>query len=463
MKKISILFLLFSFVIKTWGQETKFEVKFSEPLAVFVFVENLSTHYPDNPFKKLFTNSKFNQDKYNKLIAEFDTLNIDYSYDFTEYPYGQKFPGMTGSLLKRNLIRSKTLDEFKFNSVGIIPITDVIKLTSILSTFSPVYQELVYQPNKEKFEKQLTELSSFIVSKNIASYFDIGKKFYNSSWDNAIPFEIAIYPLPNSKVFTAEAFCNNAASAIPNDFKDYNLLLSIMLHEIFHILYNEQSLSVKKEIDKWFNSNPSIHSTYAYLLLNEALATAIGNGTVYEQLNQKEDSAEWYNQKYINLMAKKIYPLVKEYISNQKSFDKSFVDNYIKIYDTNFSDWISELNNIMTYRSVLTDNSDDFNYINQFFPYKSMSQTEDNISENSIDKMSKTPITKIVIISKDNKNKIELLKRKFIELKNWNPDYKTNFTYSVFMADKTYLTIINSAQNRTEKQIEEWAKSGKIK
>ena len=91
-----------------------------------------------------------------------------------------------------------------------------------------------------------------------------------------------------------------------------------------------------------------------------------------------------------------------------------------------------------------------------------MSQTEDTFSENSIDKISKTPITKIVIISKDNKNKLDLLKRKFIELKNWNPDYKTDFTYSVFIADKTYLTIMNSVQNRTGKQIEEWAKNGKI-
>ncbi len=454
MKKISILLVIFLSVIKTWGQVTKFEIKFSEPLAVFVFVKNLSANYPDNPFKKLFSSSKYNQDKYKNLIAEFDTLKIDYSYEYSEYPYGQKFPGMTGSLLKRNLIKCGSLDEFKLSSVGLIPNTELIKLTSILNMFEPVYQELVYQPNKEKFEKQLNDISSFIPSKNIASYFEIGQKFYNSSWDNSIPFEIALYPLPNSKSFTAEAFCNNAASAIPTDFKDYNLLLSIMLHEIFHILYNEQSLSVKKDIDKWFNSNPSIHSTYAYLLLNEAVATALGNGYVYEQLSGKEDNTEWYNQKYINLMAKKIYPMIKEYIYNQKSLDKSFVDNYIKIYDINFSYWISELDNIMTYRYVLTENPDDFNYINQFFPYKSTTQYEDNISENSIEKMMKTPITKIVIISKDHKDKLQLIKQKFIELKNWNPNYKIDFTYSVFIADKTYLIIINSVQNKTSKQIE---------
>lgn len=460
------IFSTFLFVLSgciAIAQSTKFDVKFSEPMAVFVFVQNLSANYPDNPYKELFINSKYHQEKYIHLIAEYDTLTIDYSYEFSEFPYGQKFPGTTEALIKRNLIKSNSFDEFKLSSVGIIPNTDLIKLTSILNEFKPVYQELVYQPGKENFEKQLKEISDFITTKNIAPFFDLGQKFYNSSWDNSIPFEIVFYPLPNSKSFTAEAFCNNAASAIPSGFKDYDLLISIMLHEIFHILYNEQSLSVKNDLEQWFTTSSSKHSTYAYLLLNEALATAFGNGYIYEQLTGKEDSSEWYNFKYINLMAKNIYPLVKDYISSHKAIDKSFVDNYIKIYDTNLAEWFSEPDNLLTYRSVITNNPDDFNFINQFFPYRSMSQYEDNISENSIDKMLATPITKIVLISKDHNEKLQLIKQKFIELKNWNPDYKIDFIYSVFLHDKTFLIIINSINQKISKQIEELANTDNIK
>ena len=103
MKKISILLVIFLSVIKTWGQVTKFEIKFSEPLAVFVFVENLSANYPDNPFKKLFSSSKFNQDKYKNLIAEFDTLKIDYSYEYSEYPYGQNRTLQQQEINEKNL------------------------------------------------------------------------------------------------------------------------------------------------------------------------------------------------------------------------------------------------------------------------------------------------------------------------------------------------------------------------
>jgi len=153
-------------------------------------------------------------------------------------------------------------------------------------------------------------------------------------------------------------------------------------------------------------------------------------------------------------MAKKIYPLVKEYILKQQSIDKTFIDNYIKIYDDNFSNWSLELDNLMTNRYILSDNSEDFNIVNQKFPYSSMSVYEDNVSQSSIEKMTKAPITKIIFISKDHKNKLQLVKQNFNELKNWEPNDQIDFTYSVLVEDKTYLLIINSVKNTTEKQIE---------
>jgi hypothetical protein len=112
------------------------------------------------------------------------------------------------------------------------------------------------------------------------------------------------------------------------------------------------------------------------------------------------------------------------------------------------------MTSIMTDRYILSDNSKDFNIVDQKFPYRSMSQYEDNVSESSIDKMTKAPITKIVIISKDNQNKLQLIKQHFAELKEWEPDDKADFTYSILLADKTYLLVINLVKKSTEQQIE---------
>ena len=124
--------------------------------------------------------------------------------------------------------------------------------------------------------------------------------------------------------------------SIFDQLEENDILFSVLMHEIYHNIYDGQSLELKLQIQSWFNNNSSKNSQYAYLLLNEALATALGNGYVYEQLNGKTDNTDWYNVKYINLMAKQVYPLVKEYITLQKPIDKNFIVAYIDTYENNF-------------------------------------------------------------------------------------------------------------------------------
>ena len=441
-----LIFLLLSSL--SFGQNASFKIKYSEQLAVFVFLENLSEYYPDNVFKTEFQKSKYNIEKYKSLISKFEQLSISYSFRFEDFPYGSKKTMQTQDILKKSLIETDNLNDFKIRSAGMIPNKTLSDLGECISEFTPIYNELIYNPNKEKFEKQLDEIQKYSNDHKIENYFKTGLVFYNSSWDNSIPFVAAFYPLPNSKGFTASAFCNNFVSAIQTDLKSHKDLFSVMMHETYHIIYDEQSLEVKKEIDTYFKTNKSTCSNYAYQLLNEVLATVLGNGYVYAELEGKVDSGDWYSNKYINLMAKQIYPLAKEYIDQKKPIDKNFIDSYIQLYETNFPDWINELNNIMTYRYVITENEKDFKVINKMFRYRSRTEYEDQITESSIEKMKHTPLTKMVIISKDSKEKIKLLKDKFKELENWKANPDKEFVEKILLDDKSQLIIVN--QKKTE-------------
>ncbi len=449
MKQFFITLIFTLTTLSAFSQQPKFEVKFSEPLAVYIFVQNLSADVPDNPFKTEFTKSIFYQKKYQELIAQFNSINVSYTYQFEDFPFFSKMPGRVDRLIKKNLIECSSIEDFKLRSTGLIPNTDLLKLASILSEFLPIYKQLIYDPNKDKFESQLKSFSDYIKLKDVPGYFRMGLTFYNSVWDNSIPLKIAFYPLPHSRGFTAEAFDNYAVGALQTDMKNYDGLLSIMLHEVFHILYDEQSLAVKRDLTSWFKSNPSPNSNYAYLLMNEALATVLGNGYVYGKLNGQIDTTDWYNQKYINLMAKKIYPLVCEYILAKKPMDQNFVNEYVKIYQDNFSSWTKELYNLMTYRIVLTDDQKDFNTIGQNYPYSSFSEYEENISQSTIDKIKSIPVTKLIIVSNEHENKLQLIKSSFPELKAWNYEADKEFTYHFFLGDKTQLIIINKFTSPT--------------
>ncbi|WP_428138730.1 hypothetical protein [Chryseobacterium jejuense] len=444
-QKFFALFFLLSFL--AFGQKVNFNIKYSEQLAVFVFIQNLSDHYPENVFKTAFSQSKYNTQKYKDLIVKFERLPIDYSYSFDEYPYGSKIPMQSRDILKKNLIETNNLNDFKLRSIGILPNVSLQSITEVISAFTPIYNELIYIPNKGQFESQLKEISRYSKEKNMEYYFQTGLQFYDSTWDVSIPFEIAMYPLPNSTGFTAQAFYNNFISAVQTNLKDYKSFFSVMLHETYHIINDEQSLAVKKSIAKDFKDNPSKYSNYAYQLMNEALATALGNGYVYENLSGKTDTNDWYYSKYVDLMAKKIYPTVKEYIAQKKPIDKNFIDTYIRIYEENFPGWINELDHIMTYRYILSENREDFNIIGQMYPMRSSEESETQISMLSLEKMKKTPLTKIIIISQNNNEKLDLIKSQFKELKQWNFTPDKEFQYKILLDDKSQLLIINQHQS----------------
>ena len=104
----------------------------------------------------------------------------------------------------------------------------------------------------------------------------------------------------------------------------------------------------------------------------------------------------------------------------------------------------------MTYRFVITEDEKDFNIIDQLFPNRSSAEYETEISENSITKMQKTPLTKVIIVSKNNSEKLKLLKRKFKELNNWKFNADIEFNYKILLDDKSQLIIINQKKSTIE-------------
>lgn len=112
--KMKILFVLHFLFLTNFiaAQKLVFNIKYYEPLAVFVFVKELSPNTRENAFKTAFRESKYHNETYNQLISAFDTLMIYYSYSFTEFPYGSKTPGMTDAFLKKNLIAAHDLTDF---------------------------------------------------------------------------------------------------------------------------------------------------------------------------------------------------------------------------------------------------------------------------------------------------------------------------------------------------------------
>ena len=440
--------------VKAFSQEVKFETKFSEPFAVYQFLNSLSAKSPDNAYKRLFNRSNFATKTYTDLIAQFDSLNIDYSYDFTDYPAGKKVGIDVPNLLRRNLILCASIQDFKIRSMGLVPNEKLVRLIDLIEQFTPVYKTVIYDPGKSKFEEQLHGVSDLIKSSNINYYFTEALQFYNSSWDFSIPFIFCFYPLPNSRGFTATAVSNVAISAVADSLDNYKALLSVMLHEVCHVLYDERSLSLWTGMEEWFDSNPSKVSRYASSLFNEAMATAVGNGYLAAQLNGKEDtSRRWYGVKYISMMAKTAYPLVKEYITAGKPMDRDFVNRYIQLYGEHFSGWLYDPQYLMRGHLLLSEKAADFDIVRRLYEPAPGDENEKEISEPVLKKIKTNHGTKVIVVNSNNKTTLQLIKNTFIGLKEWHYDSNEDFVYTKFLDDKTWLIILNNVNGTTEEKL----------
>ncbi len=450
----SMTIIIFLWLTNVAGaQEIKFKVDFSENYAVFEFARYLSSQYPANAFKKAFERSKYNTVEYRNLISDFNDLNYFYWYEYSTYPYGSKIGGNTYFLLSRNLIESQTLEEFKAKSFGIIPNNDLNLFYQSLSTLLPVYRTLIYHPCETKFKDQLKALQTLINSKDISYYFNQVIDFHRSSWDHSIPFTMNLYPIPDerSKGFTATAFYNLAVAGIPQGLKDYELLLSVMNHEAFHIIYDEQSLVVKNDIARWFEESTSAASRYAQLLFNEAITTALANGHVYHEMKGTHLEGAWYNNEYIAKMARSLYPFVREYLDAKRPIDRPFVEAYIEMLEQQYSDWINELPHLFMNRFLVTDSREDYYSLNRKYRYNNIEDYRDRIDELALAEMKETPVTKVIVISTDHKRKLQLIKSNFRELSDWSIAHDRDFCRAIFLQDRTFLIIINKQEKEMEK------------
>lgn len=456
MRTLLLIFIISIFTNISYSQEIKFEVQFSENYATFEFLRYLSKNYPDNPFKKVFSVSGYNTEKNKELINNFNNVNYFYWYEYEQYPYGNKIGGSTFFILGRNLLETETIDEFKKRSYGIIPNIDLNMISSIISEFKPIYNELVYLPNKEKFLNQLKNVKRLISETDVDSAFKKVLYFHNSSWDDSIPFTTTLYPIPDNRNsgFTATAFYNHAVGGIPLGLSNYELLLSVMFHEAYHILYDEQSLLFKKQVSKWFSNNNSQVSQYAQLLFNEAITTSLANGYLFKDFKGKMMDGRWYNNKYISKMAKSLYPIVKEYLDGEKQIDENFINRYISIFEEDYISWLNELDHLMMNRFIITQDYNAYKAISKKYRYNNIEEHKNKLNSTTLNSVKTYPITKVILVTSNNEESIELIKNTFLDLKNWQPNFKKNFYYKQFLKDKTYLILINVTDNRINEYLD---------
>lgn len=426
MKKVFLILIIFCFSIANAQKNDFFIFKESEVYSLFNFMETASKKQGTSSTYKKYIESKLSGDKdFQKLANDFKSLDFNEGIVRQDYPQGRNYRKSYLTLLIVQSLKSKDLNDFSERITGILPVNEQLKMLDVLKNAQPYFRKYVWNDSELKIKKQVAALKKHHdLSSQMFLKFNT---FYKSSWDQQIPFYVTLYPIPGKSGSTVSTPHGNALCiGTLTDASDIEGTLSVTMHEMCHILYQEQSREVQMEQEKYFKENPSKYSKLAYSYFNEAIATALGNGYAWKVMKKGVlDQGDWYNNPTVNLFAKAIYPMTEKYLEKNKSIDKDFIAQAIKVFGETFPDSIYEYAQNFNTINIYTDDIDGNYIFDHFFEYfdannVGVSSPMKNISQSP--KLLEDDSSFMIILDKKQKEYLEELKTVFPEIKNTKYD-----------------------------------------
>lgn len=361
----------------------------------------------------------------NSLVNMYRELEMGFSYQVPGYPASRQRPRSADDLLMIAAVQSSGVDDFLQRITGILPNETWLRLKMIMQGADPLYDKLVASRSQQELNAQLMELNGY--GPRLNDIFSRLGLFYNSTWTSDIPFTVAIYAVPGSSGnTTATPHSNSLVMAVLTSESDHDMRVGVAVHEMCHVLYAEQAMEFQNRMDRWFRASKDPNSMYACNYIDEALATACGNGWAYEQLSGRADTGEWYDDVYINRFAKGIYPIVKEYMGKARQIDSAFVVRAIAVFSGQFPDayrnYLNLMNHVNVYSTATTQGEwgDISRAMHQQFRISSSSSLWP-VAE-AMQQAGEAQGTQLYIVHKDHAATCKLLAAHYPELKSLAPN-----------------------------------------
>lgn len=382
-----------------------------------------------------FRNSRFDTPEKRKLIEEFRLIrerHFDHDFQFHGYPaHRGEMSWDVDQFFDLQSAKSADIDDFAGRTAQVLPASEHRRMFSILRAFLPAYEELVWNPNQEKLGLYLTKLKSVGERADVQGLFEKAVRFYGGTWPDDVPLVIYLGPIPSDRGHTTATMIADSAlvEALLGE-KDFPGRFGVVFHEICHGVFESQPLDLQREMDSWFKSaDSSKYGDYAYKLINEALATALGNGLAFRAITGAEDRAPWYDNPEIDEFARSIYPRVAEYFDAGKTMDRDFVLHAVEQYKKRFPEAPFSYDKFMEEVVLITDgvvmkSGPARAILKKFFRVRSLASMSPLAKPETIAEMKAAPgeALLILIVSPQERSQLRALEEAVAGLRRWSRD-----------------------------------------
>ena len=387
-------------------------------------------------------------DAFNELVTRYSQLDFSSGYRRPNLPR-RRYRGRTVmDFLWLHASAATSIADFSQRTFGLLSVADHAELFDVLAKAAPYYQRLVYAPQRANIERTERFLDAY--EGRVAQLFHQVSGFYGTPWPADIPFTVALAPIPLASGVTSAVpkVSTLVCSYLSENDEDYKATLGVAVHEMCHSIYDEQPAELQQDIDDWFALSKSPHATHAYAYFNEALATAIGNGWAYEQLNGHLDEGQWYADRYIDGYARAIHPLVSAYLREQQTLDRAFVQAAIEAFAKTFPDADRDLAVLLNTVGIYADTEDDrtlsgfSDVLMRRFRVSSSFLRAPLTSPGALRTMGYPQLTKLIIVDRDRRDNWDLLGGRFAHLSTVALPPEENFGYAFYDGESRSTVLV---------------------
>ncbi|KAF0239744.1 MAG: hypothetical protein FD167_4331, partial [bacterium] len=250
---------------------------------------------------------------------------------------------------------AKDLQEYQHNLVFIVKPSDINEFVEIIRHFQPRFHSWWIAEAKTQVEESTKDFIDLINRKALVNYCGKVAKFYGAKIpeNHTVYFNLVFRPKTkneeNSSNFPTSAILveNYAVIEIVKGEKPEQRI-DVVLHEVFHYFYSLAPIEKQVQLLEAFLKSSSSYSLGLYSILDEALATAIGNGLVTEMMVDKSrfekyfsKDKSFYNEYFIDKASKSVLRLVERRIAAGQTIFDAFADEYISIVSQSLSETVA--------------------------------------------------------------------------------------------------------------------------
>ena len=409
-------------------------------------VAELIAHHGNNKFKKRENKSHFSKFKsYLRKGYNFKSLVARPKGVFGEDSIG--------------VLAVNSMDMLQFESLlsAILPYDGIEAYFSLKKKFYKDFRKQMWEPTLDSQNNNLKELYVKMEESRFLDHLKLARRFYRSNYPRKLPLKVGLVPIPDLK--------NGSTHSRAISYKDVQIVpyvvskgatanLDTIFHEFCHAFYDGQSLAIQKKMEDFYLNNSDEHSLFVYRHLNEILATSWGNGWFAEISEGELPQRHWYSNGYINIMAKKILPLLKNYTNKGKLIDSEFMRETIHIAKSAFPNAHRELSPNTMALKVLSDSKsfpifrisnllrDNFqvHWMNRVYP----------IENRDWDTLKKDHFYNTVVLSENNPHSLNKMKTKFgLDLQGLRKDFLAIIPYG----SRYYFWISSKNKKKIEKAV----------